>query len=584
MTVARVTQVAVEVLASYTPKSVVTQATFEVLADYPATLRSTSQITQVLQAADPLLRSTLQVVQVLYPNQVIEALTADITATATVAADLIYTTELLAAIIASGDVTAPLQYQAVLTGVITASGDLVADLIYEASLTANITADGDLAAPLQYTAGLTADITASATVTANIAEWTYLTAGILVNGDIAFAKLTLTDDDQFDTNITADATVTSNLSIPRFTLDVLGTGTVQASITGTRQFIAAISGTASVTAELDVLVELTATITASGDVTVELRENTEYLDAAIVATGDITVADLDVPWHPGNTLNLTQEATAEIVLLHTVENILDLQHELILIFGKRFLSASSIISFTHSATVIRVLPTETASSTITFNHSLSEYREATSYLTLTQSAVGVITFIECVASSVLNLTDLVVAAGSIFNLPAESQLNLTQLTSAEAERSLPSTSSLNLWQNAFAVTLSGKRYILLQAPFEFIQTSVILPNPLLDDNESLVSNLTLRRSMDNTPRTYVQTSSSRRLRYTFTLNRLKALELEAFFNSYNGANIKMLNWKGEIWNVKLITNPIDFVQTRRAEPGGDRTDVNVEFEGALLNG
>ena len=106
----------------------------------------------------------------------------------------------------------------------------------------------------------------------------------------------------------------------------------------------------------------------------------------------------------------------------------------------------------------------------------------------------------------------------------------------------------------------------------------------LDDNESLVSNLTVRRSMNNVPRTYVQTSLSRRLRYTFVLNRLKSLELEAFFDAYNGASIKMLNWKGEIWQIKLITNPVDFVQTRRAEPGGDRTDVNLEFEGVLING
>ena len=48
MTVARVTQVAVEVLASYTPKAVVTQAAVEVLASYTPMLRSTSQVVQVL--------------------------------------------------------------------------------------------------------------------------------------------------------------------------------------------------------------------------------------------------------------------------------------------------------------------------------------------------------------------------------------------------------------------------------------------------------------------------------------------------------------------------------------------------------
>lgn len=641
MTVARVTQVAVEVLASYTPKAVVTQAAVEAVATYTASLRSTSQVAQVLQAMNPSLRSTLQVVQVLYPNAVIEAFTAAITASAIVAAELIYTTDLSATITADGDLVAPLQYQAALTGDITASGDLAADLIYEANLTADITANatvaasllrtvglvtnftttgdltpniiaefnltsaitadgdivpsisidynlissitatGDVTADLVYNASLTADITASAIVTTNIAEWTYLTASFSCTATV-YAPIYGPED--LDASITTNVTVTGDLTIPKYTVDILATGTVQAELTGLRQLIVGISGTASVDAELDALVELTADITASGDVSVELRENTEYLDAAIVASGDITIANLDVPWHAANTLQLSHAAVANLVNNFSIEHTLDLQHDYILTFGQRSFSRTSTLVFTHSATVKRVLPTKTASDILNLTQTLSEYREAISYLNLTQNVTEIIDFIEGLASSVLNLTDSALTAGSVFNLSVESLLNLTQVADCGLIKSSAVTSVLNLWQNAFAVALTGKRYVLLQAPFELIQTSVILPNPLLDDTENLVSNLILRRSMDNTPRTYIQTSSSRRLRYTFTLNRMKALELEAFFNSYSGADIKMLNWKGEIWNVKLVTNPIDFVQTRRAEPGGDRTDVNVEFEGVLLNG
>jgi hypothetical protein len=167
---------------------------------------------------------------------------------------------------------------------------------------------------------------------------------------------------------------------------------------------------------------------------------------------------------------------------------------------------------------------------------------------------------------------------------AQSLLNLTQEAIGNRVATVSPSNTLALEQNAFAVVLGTKTYVMLQAPFNLIQTTVVLPNPLLNDNEGLVSNIMLRRSMDNTPYTYIKRSNSRVLKYTFTLNRLKALELEAFFDAYSGADIKMLNWKGELWKVKLITNPIDFVQTRRAEPGGDQTDVNLEFEGVKLNG
>lgn len=380
------------------------------------------------------------------------------------------------------------------------------------------------------------------------------------------------------------ASVSADVTIPSLEASITVEATLSGIITGVRQFNTDITAEATVNAALLNYVRMNAAITADGDMAANIRKNIEYLDAGIAASGDVTIADLDVPWHAGNTLNLTHLATVEKVLARSLEHTLDLQHQVDLVFGQRALSASSQILFTHNATVIRVLPTQAASNTITFTQSLSEYREAISYLVLTHSAVGTIDFIEGITSSVLNLTDSVSPAGSVFNLSAASQLNLTHLADGDAEKGLSVSSNLNLKQNAFGVVLAGKKYILLQAPFELIQTSVILPNPLLDDNESLVSNLVLRRSMNNTPRTYVQTSDSRRLRYTFTLNRLKALELEAFFDSYSGADIKMLNWKGEIWRVKLITNPIDYVQTRRAEPGGDRTDVNVEFEGVLLNG
>jgi hypothetical protein len=65
---------------------------------------------------------------------------------------------------------------------------------------------------------------------------------------------------------------------------------------------------------------------------------------------------------------------------------------------------------------------------------------------------------------------------------------------------------------------------------------------------------------------------------------MKGLELEEFFKYYNSSDIKLTNWKGEVWKVKLMSNPLDFVQTERYYPTGARTDINLEFEGVKLFG
>ena len=86
--------------------------------------------------------------------------------------------------------------------------------------------------------------------------------------------------------------------------------------------------------------------------------------------------------------------------------------------------------------------------------------------------------------------------------------------------------------------------------------------------------------MNGSVQTHVKTNDNRRLTQTFRmLDRQKAVEVVEFFKYYNSDKIRLTNWKGEIWKVNLLTNPIDFVKTGRF-----RTDVSLEFEGIKLNG
>jgi hypothetical protein len=68
------------------------------------------------------------------------------------------------------------------------------------------------------------------------------------------------------------------------------------------------------------------------------------------------------------------------------------------------------------------------------------------------------------------------------------------------------------------------------------------------------------------------------------MTREKGLELQAFLEEYNADHLRLQNWKGEVWDVQLLTNPLEFTQNRRHDPDGANCAINLEFEGRKLSG
>lgn len=118
--------------------------------------------------------------------------------------------------------------------------------------------------------------------------------------------------------------------------------------------------------------------------------------------------------------------------------------------------------------------------------------------------------------------------------------------------------------------------ILLEAPYPAIQTATGLPNPQLSDVQSRKISLEIRRSMNNTKRTYVQTNQRQALTYVIRMSRQKSLELEEFIKAYYAADVRLTNHKGEVWLVKFTANPFEF-----AEAGRDNVTITLNFEGTL---
>lgn len=118
--------------------------------------------------------------------------------------------------------------------------------------------------------------------------------------------------------------------------------------------------------------------------------------------------------------------------------------------------------------------------------------------------------------------------------------------------------------------------VRLAAPYPMIQTTTWLPNPAFDDSEALTVSMSEQRSMSGLLYTYVKTKNQRRkLLLRFELNRMKALELQAFVKAYFRTQIQLLDHNNTIWVGHFTSNPFEFDTPYR----GNRQVIQLEFEG-----
>lgn len=235
-------------------------------------------------------------------------------------------------------------------------------------------------------------------------------------------------------------------------------------------------------------------------------------------------------------------------------------------------------------TVAKLLPLQSPSHTLNLVQEAFGSHASENVLELTQEATGEIFFLPGDGESTLALTQT-----TVLDLTKEAavtdSLGFSQTVISGAAFSLSTSTDLALTSAALGIVLDDDCYVVLQAPFTGAATSIILPCPRWNDTEGLASTMSLRRSMNNRVQTYVKSNNRRRVNYTFRiLNRRQAIELVDFIKSHNSDEMRLLNWKGELWKVYAVNNPFDFIQNGRAAPGGDLTDISIEFEGVLLNG
>jgi hypothetical protein len=276
----------------------------------------------------------------------------------------------------------------------------------------------------------------------------------------------------------------------------------------------------------------------------------------------------------GNSLFLTQATTAETIINQAPIDTLSLSQDA-LYNQSVALQVEHTLALSQSATNNLQLPTQEVSNSLSLTQSADWARLAESILVLTQEASVVDGAISETASNDLSLTQSATTLTVLTSI-ASSALALTQnaVGSIIVVGATNITSTLVLTQ--MVVGTIKENYVILSSE----GVSVLLPAPELDDKENSVSEMAVKRAMDGTVRTYVKKSPNRLLSYTFDLSREKGLELQAFLSTYNGNSIRLHNWKAEVWDTHLMTNPVNYTQNRK----GPNVGVNLQFEGEKISG
>jgi hypothetical protein len=123
----------------------------------------------------------------------------------------------------------------------------------------------------------------------------------------------------------------------------------------------------------------------------------------------------------------------------------------------------------------------------------------------------------------------------------------------------------------------------IEAPYPSMQTTVILPSPNWGDSSAVVATVKTMRTMTGKLYTYRHAKGDRKkLHWAFQLSRNKALELEAFFQSYFGSSVRITDHEDNVWIGYFQTNPFELSGTGRALnfPGREIMDVAFDFEEA----
>lgn len=191
-------------------------------------------------------------------------------------------------------------------------------------------------------------------------------------------------------------------------------------------------------------------------------------------------------------------------------------------------------------------------------------------------------------ASTLTLTDDA-TTGRVRGRVSNSNLNLSQLLVKQViySRSVldtiifspvfyrPTTVTSELIPIPAAFITKSSNGVIFQVPGRTLS----FKKPLLGDTEGSLDKITVQRTITGGTYTYRRTTNTRRVKYTFELDRNKLKETRQFVLDYLSTPIWMTNWKGELWYISITNNPFEF----KIDSRDDHGLVDFEFEGERIH-
>lgn len=129
---------------------------------------------------------------------------------------------------------------------------------------------------------------------------------------------------------------------------------------------------------------------------------------------------------------------------------------------------------------------------------------------------------------------------------------------------------------------------IISAPYPNDKVTTVLPSAEFTDSRAARDGVTVKRSMLGRTITYVSTTDRETLNLPLRLTRMKALELEAFIQSYRSATWRIKMYDNTTWEAKLlgrdvVRNAIDRLGGASASlTGSELVNLTLQFSAKKL--
>jgi len=118
--------------------------------------------------------------------------------------------------------------------------------------------------------------------------------------------------------------------------------------------------------------------------------------------------------------------------------------------------------------------------------------------------------------------------------------------------------------------------ITLAMPFAVPVFTFQLPNPRLGDSLQDSLGTKFAYSMSGVVKTIIRRNQDTKLVWSFNLANCGSNYrdyIDEMINTYANEDIKITDWRGDIWRVKCVSNPVELTESKNYQ------DVTLEFQG-----